>query len=322
MSISRNPRVLVSSALDLLSRGLHDLVDEALTRAYKTPDWDQRWAAEETKKRGYRFKCSKQDVNIQLRALTTRRLLFRDSLEEADIAHAAELRAVRNRWAHQQPISMDDALRTLDTAERLLRGVGATTLADEARDIRLAATAPEETHVSPAPTDMDVQIEIPAGSPRWQPPTGPDHQQPVAPVQPQPLEVPVGPVVGVPRDGAQPDRTEFARAQLAAAPSPTAVPPGAAGPEPVDSSSREPLAPHLPEPSFQFSLATGYELGDVDGFVGLLMRARCGRPELLELRDRVSTVLFHRVRRSGYLPSDVDAYIQEVLAVIDRRLDA
>src|SRR5690606_17419758 len=37
----------------------------------------------------------------------------------------SELRDVRNRWAHQQPFSTDDAYRALDSAGRLLTAVSA-----------------------------------------------------------------------------------------------------------------------------------------------------------------------------------------------------
>jgi hypothetical protein len=38
----------------------------------------------------------------------------------------ARTQEMRNRWAHQKPISADDADRTVDTAHRLLKGIGAT----------------------------------------------------------------------------------------------------------------------------------------------------------------------------------------------------
>ena len=47
-----------------------------------------------------------------------------------------ELRDVRNRWAHQEPFSGDDADRALDSAERLLTAVSAPQ-ADEVRKVKM-----------------------------------------------------------------------------------------------------------------------------------------------------------------------------------------
>src|SRR5205085_6553111 len=48
----------------------------------------------------------------------------------------SELRDVRNKWAHQEPFSGDDADRALDSAERLLAAVSAPQ-ADEVRKIKM-----------------------------------------------------------------------------------------------------------------------------------------------------------------------------------------
>ncbi|MGH3630086.1 MAG: DUF499 domain-containing protein, partial [Mycobacterium sp.] len=47
------------------------------------------------------------------------------------------LREVRNSWAHNGTFTDDDAYRALDTAERLLKLIGAASEADEVRNIRL-----------------------------------------------------------------------------------------------------------------------------------------------------------------------------------------
>jgi predicted AAA+ superfamily ATPase len=51
--------------------------------------------------------------------------------------YAAELRGVRNEWAHNGTFNDDDAYRALDTGERLLRLIGAAPPADDVRSIRL-----------------------------------------------------------------------------------------------------------------------------------------------------------------------------------------
>ena len=39
--------------------------------------------------------------------------------------YVRELIDARNRWAHQEPFSSDDAYRALDSAERLLQAISA-----------------------------------------------------------------------------------------------------------------------------------------------------------------------------------------------------
>ena len=51
--------------------------------------------------------------------------VFRKTLGPAERSLVSELRDVRNRWAHQEPFSSDDAYRSLDSAGRLLAAVSA-----------------------------------------------------------------------------------------------------------------------------------------------------------------------------------------------------
>ena len=51
--------------------------------------------------------------------------VFRNILGPAERGFVGELRGHRNRWAHQEPFSSDDAYRALDTAGRLLSAVSA-----------------------------------------------------------------------------------------------------------------------------------------------------------------------------------------------------
>ncbi|MDI9396146.1 MAG: DUF499 domain-containing protein [Euryarchaeota archaeon] len=49
--------------------------------------------------------------------------VFRATLGYAERSLVSELRDVRNKWAHQQPFSSDDAYRALDSTERLLAAI-------------------------------------------------------------------------------------------------------------------------------------------------------------------------------------------------------
>lgn len=51
--------------------------------------------------------------------------VVRDHLGQAEKTYVFELKDVRNRWAHHDVFTDDDVWRALDTAERLLRAVGA-----------------------------------------------------------------------------------------------------------------------------------------------------------------------------------------------------
>ena len=62
--------------------------------------------------------------------------VFRRTLGHAERSLVSELRDVRNKWAHQEPFSSDDADRALDSAERLLTAVSAPQ-ADEVRKIKM-----------------------------------------------------------------------------------------------------------------------------------------------------------------------------------------
>ncbi|MCV7221016.1 Swt1 family HEPN domain-containing protein [Mycolicibacterium elephantis] len=87
------------------------------------------------------------DPQVQFRMLTEANITggyrkgwypFDEALGKAGKSYAIELREVRNTWAHHgSTFSDDDAYRALDTGERLLKLVGAASVADEVRSIRL-----------------------------------------------------------------------------------------------------------------------------------------------------------------------------------------
>src|SRR5215510_5504129 len=62
--------------------------------------------------------------------------VFRNILGQAERTLVSELRDVRNKWAHQNPFSSDDADRGLDSAERLLTAVSAPQ-ADDVRKMKI-----------------------------------------------------------------------------------------------------------------------------------------------------------------------------------------
>jgi hypothetical protein len=55
---------------------------------------------------------------------------FRSILGPTERNYVGELRGHRNRWAHQESFSGDDAYRALDTASRLLTAISAQQAAE------------------------------------------------------------------------------------------------------------------------------------------------------------------------------------------------
>ncbi|MCV6070954.1 Swt1 family HEPN domain-containing protein, partial [Escherichia coli] len=59
--------------------------------------------------------------------------VFKRTLGRTERGIVGELREARNRWAHQEPFSTDDAYRTLDSVHRLLEAVSAPEAAEVER---------------------------------------------------------------------------------------------------------------------------------------------------------------------------------------------
>src|SRR5260370_6342472 len=124
MAISNHERV--GKALELLREGLRPFVEREL----KTYHGD-RWASEvkevltDTRLGGGKGDAM-QDVGVHL-VLMDRCWgdVFRKTLGKAERSLVNELLDIRNRWAHQNPFSGDDADRALDSVSRLLTAVSA-----------------------------------------------------------------------------------------------------------------------------------------------------------------------------------------------------
>ena len=122
MAITNHERV--GKSMDLLKQGLGPFVEREFKDFYK-----DKAAAEAIRYLG-------EDRLLAKKAITdwdTAGLLklmweawndvFRRTLGPADRSLVSELRDLRNKWAHQQTFSSDDAYRALDSAGRLLAAV-------------------------------------------------------------------------------------------------------------------------------------------------------------------------------------------------------
>ncbi|WP_182050741.1 Swt1 family HEPN domain-containing protein [Changpingibacter yushuensis] len=136
--MAMNNRDRVGKAFDLLSEGLLDVVDEVMTAALGGTDWNERWAAEDAQRYGSsRRTYAKTDPQVQLKAILRPPYFFNAVLSRAQQSYASELLDARNKWAHNEAFSSDDAVRALDTIERLLHAIGAVDSAQDVRKLRV-----------------------------------------------------------------------------------------------------------------------------------------------------------------------------------------
>ncbi|GIU94958.1 MAG: hypothetical protein KatS3mg012_1415 [Gaiellaceae bacterium] len=121
MADTNNERV--GKALALLAQGLAPFVERECGLRYGA-DWENAVPGDGTR--------SKSDVQFLLRTMAaTWRDVFERTLGRMERNYVSELIDARNRWAHQELFSSDDAYRALDSAERLLLAVNAGEEASE-----------------------------------------------------------------------------------------------------------------------------------------------------------------------------------------------
>src|SRR6266581_4214431 len=135
MAITNHERV--GKALDLLKAGLAPFVEREL-KARHGDDWAvQVRAMLDDTRLGDGKGDALQDVVVVLVVMDRRwGNVFRRILGKAERSLVNELIDVRNRWAHQEPFSGDDADRALDSAERMLTAVSASQ-ADDVRKVKM-----------------------------------------------------------------------------------------------------------------------------------------------------------------------------------------
>ena len=135
MAVTNRDRV--QRALDAVREGLAPFAERSL-RSRLGRDWAVRLDA------NWPFALSRgPDGTVQwdsqavLRAMSDNwQSVFRETLGHAERSWVSELREVRNAFAHEKPFSSEDTYRALDTAQRLLASVGASSQAAAADSIR------------------------------------------------------------------------------------------------------------------------------------------------------------------------------------------
>jgi predicted AAA+ superfamily ATPase len=135
MAITNHERV--GKALELLKAGLAPFVAREFKSAY-----GDRASAEAARALGEdrlngKKPMAEWDVAALMRVMwETWNEVFRKTLGHAERSLLSELRDWRNKWAHQEPFSSDDAYRVLDSAARLLIAVSAPQ-ADDVERMRM-----------------------------------------------------------------------------------------------------------------------------------------------------------------------------------------
>jgi hypothetical protein len=116
----------VGKALELLKAGLGPFVDRELQSAFKDQSAVRASVYLGEDRLNARKPVAQWDAAALLKVMwESWNEVFRKTLGPAERSLLSELRDHRNKWAHQQPFSSDDAYRALDSAGRLLTAVSA-----------------------------------------------------------------------------------------------------------------------------------------------------------------------------------------------------
>ena len=120
-------------------------------------------------------------------------------------SHVGEVGSIRNRWAHQEPFSDDDAIRAVDTIYRLLRDVRAKE-AEQVERVLAELRARASSGVA-------VPQPAPEPEPEPAPPPAPEPEpEPAPPPAPEPEPEPAPPPAPEPAEAEHPDDDAFRRA--------------------------------------------------------------------------------------------------------------
>ena len=129
--MAKTNRDRVGEALELMNKGLLPFVERELKTLY-----GEKWKDEAASKAfmdstDEKKKISWQDPQTVLLVMWNMwNTVFKKTLGHAERSIVSELRDVRNKWAHMENFSSDDAYRALDSIGRLLAAVSAEEAAE------------------------------------------------------------------------------------------------------------------------------------------------------------------------------------------------
>src|SRR5215475_12203557 len=135
MAITNYERV--GKAMEMLKAGLAPFVEREFKNLYKGRALVEAQRLMTSERLDANRPFTTWDAAVLLRLMWDAwNDVFRRTLGQAERSLVIELRDVRNKWAHQESFSSDDADRALDSAERLLTAVSAPQ-ADEVHKIKM-----------------------------------------------------------------------------------------------------------------------------------------------------------------------------------------
>ncbi len=137
MAITNHERV--GKALNLLKDGLRPFVERELKSQYQQGWFDELKASLPPQQLSFAGTEAEPfgDIAVVLAVLWNQwNTVFKKTLGHSERSLVSELRDHRNKWAHQEPFSGDDADRALDSVERLLAAVSAPQ-ADDVRKLKM-----------------------------------------------------------------------------------------------------------------------------------------------------------------------------------------
>ncbi|WP_445166987.1 DUF3320 domain-containing protein [Mycolicibacterium sp. Dal123E01] len=172
---------LIGQTLTTLAGGLSPFVTHVLNRVLPPgTDWAELLRAKDSAngRRGGEYQS--RDLSLMLRAMTERLgelgYPFSKAMPRQGEIYSKELREVRNKWAHTGEFTDAETYRAIDSAELLLRAIGATEVAERVHQLKsgVAPTAAPGKHAlapevvgapsaaMPAPPEDAPRIDIAA----------------------------------------------------------------------------------------------------------------------------------------------------------------
>ncbi len=135
MAISNRERV--GKGLDLLATGLRPFVERELQSQLGT-NWESALPDAAPRGRAKPKPANLDDPQVLLGIMWDQwNSVFKNTLGHSERSIVSELRDVRNNWAHNEQFSSNDAIRALDSMERLLGAVSAADAATEVGQMRM-----------------------------------------------------------------------------------------------------------------------------------------------------------------------------------------
>ncbi|MDH6199086.1 hypothetical protein M2272_005753 [Mycobacterium frederiksbergense] len=159
---------LVGQTLTTLAGGLAPFVTQVLNRVLPPgTDWADLLRAKDAANGRRAGEYQSRDLALMLRAMTERLgdlgYPFNSAMPRQAEIYAKELREVRNKWAHTGEFSDAETYRAIDSAELLLRAIGATEVAARVNKLKASVAVPPVTQ--PAPVAQATPAPEPAPAP-------------------------------------------------------------------------------------------------------------------------------------------------------------